>query len=462
MDCVDVDVVGDVKLFIDPRALRLMDSQWGDECRFLLRDFFTTVLGAIHAGDQTTARSLLAIAREPNETHLGLSTGRSQGRALGKQSAEKVAGKLATSEAARTGLLEDLEDTIPMVEGIGPDIISDIATNVIRGPLIRYTQAMCGNYGIALEEIGSGPIWGIEPNQWSNSHVLQPMAEGEKLLLVPKGIVRRKTDYDPGEYYRWYLLEHLRGIELSENSELVILLKSGGRRVNVKDLQAKYGTGKRASVSLTQQYPQVLDRYRTAKENQISPPLEHVEIAEVAGTELPAWEELLQEVLIVPQGTNGADAYHKAVEKLFSALFSTDLSFPEIEYNIHDGRKRIDIKYTNVAGEGFFKWVGDYAPAPYVYVECKNYSKDLANPELDQLAGRFSPRRGKMGILACRHLADKERFLQRCHDTATDDRGYIIALDDDDLVTLVEQAKNPGRAPGDYPLLRQRYDQLVV
>ena len=47
------------------------------------------------------------------------------------------------SEAIRTGPIEDLEETALMVEGIAFDKVSDIATTLIRQPLIAYTQAMC-------------------------------------------------------------------------------------------------------------------------------------------------------------------------------------------------------------------------------------------------------------------------------------------------------------------------------
>ncbi|HEY0388417.1 MAG TPA: hypothetical protein VGC71_08245 [Gaiellales bacterium] len=50
---------------------------------------------------------------------------------------------LEASEAVQTVMLEDLEDSILLVRGIGYDIVSDITTNVIREPLIRYTELAC-------------------------------------------------------------------------------------------------------------------------------------------------------------------------------------------------------------------------------------------------------------------------------------------------------------------------------
>jgi hypothetical protein len=78
-------------------------------------------------------------------------------------------------------------------------------------------------------------------------------------------------------------------------------------------------------------------------------------------------------------------------------------------------------------------------PAANIVVECKNYTKPIGNPEYDQLSGRFSPSRGRVGLLVYRGYADKERVQASCQATANDDRGWILALDDDDLTKLVDE-----------------------
>src|SRR5262249_48422735 len=117
LDFVDVDIRGDTPVFISPRALMLLPSEWGDACVHLVQNFFQTVLGFIRSGENARAEALLRVLREPNETHLGLSRGKSQGRALGSASARDVWKALSESEAAASGLLQDLEDTVLMVEG---------------------------------------------------------------------------------------------------------------------------------------------------------------------------------------------------------------------------------------------------------------------------------------------------------------------------------------------------------
>ena len=84
---------------------------------------------------------------------------------------------------------------------------------------------------------------------------------------------------------------------------------------------------------------------------------------------------------------------------------------------------------------GFFTYVPEKVniPCPLVFIECKNYSKDIKNPELDQMIGRFSTRRGRLGIISCRKLDDEKLFLARCADTFKDDNGLIIPITDKDI-----------------------------
>lgn len=463
LDFVDVDTEGDVRVFVDPRALRLLHSEWADECVALIQSFFQTVMEAIRSGhDDDRAQELLGVLREPNETHLGLSAGRARGRGLGSgERALDVSSALRQSEAARSGLLEDLEDTILMIEGISSDIISDMTTNIIRAPLIRYTQSMAEFYGIPLiPEVNSGPLWDPGDRRWYSEFTPMPVGPDGKLLLVPKVIVRTRMDYDPDEYYRHYLLEHLRDVELAAGTELVYLLKDGTPRVDKKDLIDKYGAGKAAIVEQTRQHPVVLQTYRTDKRRHIRPPLNHDQLAESEGTPRPDWHALLEAIAAIATGRAGADAYEKAIEALLSALLYPSLTNPQVQTPIHQGRKRVDITYTNAATEGFFYWLGQHYPSAKVFVECKNYEGDPANEALDKLSGRFSPSRGQFGILVCRTLADKELLIQRCLDTANDHRGYIVPLDDCDLHALVEE-QMAGRS-ADFALFRERFDRLIM
>ncbi|MBM4410528.1 MAG: hypothetical protein FJ037_04255 [Chloroflexi bacterium] len=460
LDFVDVDVATDIPVFVDHRALLLLDSDWSDECQHLIQNFFHEVLAAAKNRNRSRGLQLLTVLREPNETHLGFSHGRPRGRGLGPESAKDIWEALARSQAVASGLLQDLEDTILTTEGVGPDLISDIATKVIRAPLLRYTQSMAEYYGIALTKgVNSGAVWNPVTTTWDAFFTEMPIVDGAPLLLVPKSIVRRRMDFDLDEYYDHYLLEELQQLELADPaSGLVTVLKKGRRVVYKKDLVSRYGRGKHAVVELTLQHPSVLTRYRAAKARP-RPAIDSLSFAEISGTPAPQWDDLLADIKKIPPGADGATEFHRAVERLISTVFSSVLTFPQIERHIHGGRKRIDISYTNVAGRGFFAWLRANHPASNIFVECKNYSSDPKNPELDQIAGRFSPSRGKFGIVVCRKVEDREKVTAICRDHAQDDHGFILVLDDDDLATLVESARS---GTDSFQWLKSRFDELVM
>src|SRR5437879_5680725 len=87
LDFVDVNVVGDTPVYIDPTAIRLLRTDWTDRCVSLLQDFFSELLNTIRAGQVSRGEHLLQGLREPNETKLGLSQGRPRGSATARRSA---------------------------------------------------------------------------------------------------------------------------------------------------------------------------------------------------------------------------------------------------------------------------------------------------------------------------------------------------------------------------------------
>jgi GAF domain-containing protein len=140
----------------------------------------------------------------------------------------------------------------------------------------------------------------------------------------------------------------------------------------------------------------------------------------------------------IKAGSGDAHAYHSLILELLQVIFNPYLCKPRKEQAIHEGRKRIDIVFNN-GRVGFFGDLVDLhrIKCPYVFVECKNYSVDLTNPELDQLAGRFSDKRGRFGILVCRRIADREHINRKCRDAVNDGRGYILVFDDADIEKLL-------------------------
>ncbi|WP_239404793.1 hypothetical protein [Frankia sp. Cj3] len=430
----------------------------------MLTTFFAAVIGAIEKADRERVFELLGNLGEPNETHFGYSKGRSKGRGLGPGAGKSLADALSVSRAVQTGMLKDLEDTALLVPGIDRDIISDIATNVLRGALVGYTQRMAELFEIPVEEQVLGALWNPGSARWQLDHFgFLPRADGQPLLLVPKAIARHRLSYNYREYYRGYLLPELRNDELAANSSLVKVLKGGGRYIPEGDLRAKYPENKAAIVGYTEKHPEALYQYKEKKREAPAP--SHHDFAAVTKTSSVDYEELFAAVEAVSPGNAGAALYHRAVMDLLTALFHPALTEVTKEAAINDGRKRVDIRYTNIARGGFFSWVSSHYPAPYIYVECKNYRADPENPEIDQLAGRFSRDRGRIGLLVCRNIADRVTMTKRCGDVAKAGNGFIICLDDDDLRQMTTAAVNGDKVDDSESMglgvLKSYFDQLV-
>lgn len=463
LDFVDVHVEKDASVFIEPEAIRQLPDDWGNQCVDMLTSFFDSLIDAIRAQDHARIDYLVrGPLSEPDETHLGWSKGTSRGRGVGSKRADLIISSLEQSKAARTGLLEDLEDTALFIEQIGPDIISDITTNVCKGMLLAYTQSACLRHGIPLEEVPSGPAWDPARREWESGFTQLPMTSSGRLLLVPKVLVRYRQHLDQGEYYRRYLIPTIGSEEVTKpGSQLTRVLKSGEKRPSMAKLQARYPNKKEVLAEESSERPEVFRRYKEHLRRAGTDPMTHSEFTAEIGTEKPDFDAMLRKVEEIPPGPEHASRYHRAVEELLTALFYPALTSPKIEYPIHEGRKRIDITYTNNAREGFFSWLLLHdIPCRYVAVECKNYQGDPANPETDQLSSRFSPLRGQVGLLACRTFKNRELLMKRCRDTALDHRGYVIPVDDGDLRTLVTEACfGPGLPK--FSLLKSRFDTLV-
>jgi hypothetical protein len=431
LDFVDIDPTRDTRLFVDPYAIQIKDNEFSTTCADGIKTYFAEVLESLRRSDLSRAEYLTSYLSEPQETFLGLSRGRPQGRGVGRFQANQLLSALIRSKAFQTGVLSDLAEAELFVEGIARDKVSDLTTNILRGPLINYTQHQCELHSIPLSrEVPSGPIWDPSHLGWIHEYVKLPVISGKPIMLVPKYFVRRSLSLESQEFYNHYVLEYLREENLAAMSSLVQFFKrSGEPYVTKKSLKEKYPMVKDDLAIFARDHPEVLETYR--------------KIAGAKGT-LDADEfddtfdekafalALMERLGQIPGGMQSASLYHSFTMGILTFLFFPELINPIKEYELHLGRKRVDIKFTNAGEKGFFRrmLVQPQTRSIQVLVECKNYTRALGNPEIDQLAGRFGHTRGYFGMLLCREVDDWNTLRARCRDTALDGRGFIVVLDD--------------------------------
>lgn len=450
LDFVDITPSRDIPLFLDPFAISIKGDVWSAECHAHITHFFETALSHIQSGREEEARMMLNGLGEPNETCLGYSSGRPAGRGVSGKQALDLYDSLANSQAAHSGLLSELADCDLFVEGIGRDKISDITTNIIRKLLIQYTQDQCRLHGIKLDgEHPSGRYWDMENRCWRSEYTELPVIDGRRIILVPKYSVRRTLALNAQEFYSHQILNFIQEEEMRRRSPLVRVLKSGEERPPFKKtLRAKHPFSKDFIAHFAESNPQVLAQYKKlySQVTGAKGTLDNRDFDEDLDEGFFA-HALQEELQAIPPGLENASTYHKFMVGALQFIFWPNLIYPHKEQEINQGRKRIDIKYTNAAKSGFFYRVhtAHKIASNWVMVECKNYSSDPKNPEIDQLLGRFSVNRGKLGILLFRNTDNRARLISRCRDAAQADNGFVIPLSDIDVFDYLELIKNGHR-----------------
>lgn len=482
LDFVDIDIATDTPLYLDPYYLACRTDRWSLEAHRTLRSFFEDLLAAVRRDNLDRARQLMRHLHEPNETCLGLSRGLPSGRGLAARQVNQFINAVLASQAMRTGVVSDLGDLRIFVKNIGRDKISDITTNVIRKHLIDYTHAQCALWDFPLTDaVPSGPFWNRATHRWEQIHTSMLVVNDRRLLLVPKSAVTFVDRFSDYQYHQHFVLNFLQGDHLERGSALVTVTERANgtvsRHVYKTDLKESVAPlDKTFLAEFTERHTDVFQHFKETTQEAYSPvtTADIVEaVRKVDPEEADRWEGLVRprevvdyllgELVDIPPGAEAAKRFHQTAAAILELMFYPDLVCPQVEQEILEGRKRIDLSFDNAAQDGFFHSLHDVdgLACQYVFIECKNYTADPHNPELDQLSGRFSPNRGRVGLLVVRTVEDMRLLLTRCRDTYDDNRGLILPIQDRDLVEILTSiARGQPRAAHD--LLRERKREVML
>jgi hypothetical protein len=235
------------------------------------------------------------------------------------------------------------------------------------------------------------------------------------------------------------MIEFLRQEYLDSRSALVQTFKDGTPYVTKKSVKARHPLIKDELAAFVREQPEVLEAYKRLKG--AKGPLRSRDFDEHFD-ETAFARALILRLAEIPAGNQDASAYHRLSMGICTFLFYPQLICPVKEREIHEGRKRIDIKFTISGEHGFFQRMlqAPQTRAISAMIECKNYTKDISNPEFDQLTSRFGHQRGFFGMMLCRSIENRGRVVAACRDAANDGRGYMLVLEDQDLIIMLYQA----------------------
>ena len=449
LDFVDVDENRDTPLFLDPYYISKCEYSFAETCYGTIKSFFEYLLQLLRNKNIEEAKEIFSYLGEPNEVCLGLSKGIPKGKGIGPTDAKSIFESLINSRAVSTGIMEDIEDFRIFVDGVDKDKMSDMTINIIRKHLLDYTEEQCKLWGIPMQEnVVSGYYWDAYTCSWQQEYRKILIIDGNKKMLVPKRLVSFSKEYTPQKYKQHFVLNFMQNEHLRLQTHLV--------KERVKD-KTKYVTKK--SIEEEIKKDEVMDKnwladfskrhydtFKNFKSNAIKN-IRTIRNEDITDEEIDNIIEFLKTQLDgISPGGKQASKYHNTIMGILELIFYPQLSNPVKEYEVNEGRKRIDIKYTNCADSGVFLRIPNQfqIPCPNIFVECKNYSRDIANPELDQMIGRFSINRGKVGIITCRDIDNMNLFLERCRDSYRDQQGIIIPLVDEDIKSMLNALKKDG------------------
>lgn len=423
LDFVDVDVVRDSKLFVDPTAIRSSSTPWAIGCQSLLDDYFHCLTAEVRAGDREAVAALLSELREPNEVRLGFSKGAARGTGLGLVGAARLLDAFFQSPAVRDGIVLTLEDCAILVHGIGPDIVSDMAINIIRAELIEYTRSMCSASNIPIEDpVPSGPLWDTKRRTWMSRPVGLPVAGGIPLLLVPKSLVSSKLAFDRSEYSK-YVLERLRTEELGDPlSELVRELKNGKRIVYKKDLVRRYG--KLDSLGLALSRPDLVVGFRGEADARSRQGLSQEQLAATIGVARPDWETMVGNVV----EAHSTDDYERKALSFLAALLHPNL--------VRDPAARSDepneLCLANTGRNHLFQWLLSSLAIRHAHIMAVG-AEIGSRADVDRMVRTLVQEEVRLGILVARLLPGRAQ-LEHYTKLASASRGLLVALiDNEDL-----------------------------
>jgi hypothetical protein len=255
LDFVDIDLDDDLPLYVDPLLFwRSPHPEHHAVHAYLLR-FFEKSLEHIKAGRADVAKQMCHFS-EP-ENLIGRTESGHSGHGISRDLGDKILNELLYNTDIQEHGLKFLNEFQLMVEGIGPDLISDMTVNIAKRYFVHYTNHQCELYNLRVETTTTR-VFIEHENTWDDTVVELPLhpATGRGFLLTPVEVVRRIVGLDSGEVYQSFLRHILRG-------RMIETFSAFGKpaRITWKQVKAEYPFSKGFVVKMLHEEPKLRRDY---------------------------------------------------------------------------------------------------------------------------------------------------------------------------------------------------------
>lgn len=204
-DFVDINVLDDQELFIDPILISSCNNGWCNTSTKIVDDYFNALYKAYRDNDNIIKTELLSHAGEINYTKLGYGNGRNGHGNTSKGLIEK----LIKLEDLITNIntISNVMDLPVLVKGFNEDGLSDMITNIIHKQLNSYTLSQLKIFGLKANHKEKFHTWDKKSSTWIEVKEKCYKYEDMKILLTPKRIVRKNYLFSADQFLKRVILE---------------------------------------------------------------------------------------------------------------------------------------------------------------------------------------------------------------------------------------------------------------
>lgn len=438
VDFVIPDLAVDLPLSIDPFLLYKSRDEELQDLHTKLLSIFKEGIRCFQNGKQAELDRLIDFP-EVDEIGLGYSARQIKGRGLGWLLNSLLTETLIASPELQDRGLRHVEELQLVSISVGPDRVSDIASNALKAFLIDYTQQQSVLWDIQLVSgLPMKHIFDFDDWEWIDRYVDLPQnpISGLPIILVPRRIVRQL----PWINYSDYLRTDFRHFLPPKSS-------AGSRGKPTKQRRPT----KHEVTSITRTTIKLLDEYIARKEREAEkaePTLSLLPV--VSETELALGNRFIADLQNLPSGWTTAAQYQRLIYEILNYLFEPELTAGKMEPSTHLGTERRDIIYINESERAFLKYIRENYRSMSVLFEIKNV-KALELNHINQVAAYLGVRLGMLGFIVTRQPAS-ESMIRKTYaifnDTPDPVRKTILIITDGDLVEMIK-LKQGGQNPAE-------------
>lgn len=395
----------DRRYFLDPSLLRFSKTSLLQEWNQEISDFLDLIRTAIRSGDNSKVMKLLNIG-EAAEAGLGYCISGVEGSGVGKTMATSIVAIIRTNpQFIGRGLLR-LEELQWLDLNVADDRISDLALNILKRNVIKYTQEQCRLIGIPMKKVRVGKVFYPDSMEWGTLI--------EEMPIDPTRTVR--DAFNPHPPLVLLPKEALKPLPLFLNYNDFY----GFIDPDYKQSQPK--KPKPEIIDYAISHPEDSDRYIKARE------------AESERLYRPNFDQeaisLCEQLQNLPRGTKDASEYRKTVRRLLEFVFD-DLEFFDEERPTQFGEMKRDIIFRNLGKSRFFAYLIQLYHALHIVVDAKN-TDHVTPDDISRVADYLNDNIGRVGFIVSRRTPTKAQQRQAVRQLI-DQKKIIIFISDEEL-----------------------------